>query len=512
MEAPPPLHIVGCVIASRPAAELIDGLAAQLRRERAVVMVKSAQGATFVRFNAPDARLVTLAAKAVQRHGAALRFGFAAGQRDTATTGGDGGLNISTRSMVQASDLAAGAADGEVLVSPQMALTLIEAGLSLRSRQVHLTGGRSVAACLVGPPEVAPGSGALATAAAGLPGTPVAPQEPGPPAEAPSQSLVSVFEALGQQAFEVARRQQELEARQDALLGRMTLVEEGQPSTHHLAELEAALDAQRERIEARLADVEQLERRVGQLQRTSTDLERRLADQLRRRDEVESLKALCDDLLAQLGDLQPRLADVTALRAQLHPLTDQAQALTQVLQAAQQSASGCEQRLGRLEADATALQAQLAPLAQRTPQLAALRVEVDELHSRAARGRADVAYLAEHQERLSQLRTGVDELLGRAAGLDEKIAGIEARRTLVEEVHAQAGSLSHMLGDLQLHLERLSEQRAMVDHVGEKLARLEYTLQEGQATLRALQREREVAERIEQGLKALRARGAAQAG
>jgi hypothetical protein len=57
-----------------------------------------------------------------------------------------------------------------------------------------------------------------------------------------------------------------------------------------------------------------------------------------------------------------------------------------------------------------------------------------------------------------------------------------------------------------VNLEMLGEQRAVVDHVGEKLARLDFTLQEAHNTLRALQRERELAERVEQGIKALRAR------
>jgi hypothetical protein len=65
-----------------------------------------------------------------------------------------------------------------------------------------------------------------------------------------------------------------------------------------------------------------------------------------------------------------------------------------------------------------------------------------------------------------------------------------------------------MLGDINLNLEMLSEQRAVIDDVGEKLARLDFTVTEAQNTLRALQREREVAERIEQGIKALRSRGA----
>jgi hypothetical protein len=66
-----------------------------------------------------------------------------------------------------------------------------------------------------------------------------------------------------------------------------------------------------------------------------------------------------------------------------------------------------------------------------------------------------------------------------------------------------------MLDDIHVNLEVLSEQRAVIDDVGEKLARLEFTVQEAHNTLQALQRERELAERIEQGIKALRARNAA---
>jgi hypothetical protein len=76
-------------------------------------------------------------------------------------------------------------------------------------------------------------------------------------------------------------------------------------------------------------------------------------------------------------------------------------------------------------------------------------------------------------------------------------------------VQARANSIVHVLDDINVNLEMLSEQRAVVDHVGEKLARLDYTVQEAHNTLRALQREREVAERIEQGIKALRARSSA---
>ncbi len=119
-----------------------------MRRERAVVTVKDIRGATFVRFNAPDARLLTLACEAVlgSTGQSTLRFGFASGVKEPAEPGQDG-LSISHRSIAQASDLAAGARDGEVLVSPQLAALLVESGLTFQSKDVHLQGGRIVAAC-----------------------------------------------------------------------------------------------------------------------------------------------------------------------------------------------------------------------------------------------------------------------------------------------------------------------------------------------------------------------------
>ena len=100
------------------AAELIDAFATQMRRERAAVMSKSAQGATFVRFNAVDTKLVGLAVRALRGQvPPLLRFGFAIGVKEPTAPVPNEGLDVGTRVIVQANDLAAGAADGEVLVA-----------------------------------------------------------------------------------------------------------------------------------------------------------------------------------------------------------------------------------------------------------------------------------------------------------------------------------------------------------------------------------------------------------
>jgi hypothetical protein len=531
------LHIVGCVLAAKPAPELIEAFVAQVRRERAAVLVRSTQGATFVRFGASDARLVSLALDAARGTAPVrLRFGFAVGTKEPGGAGGEG-LDISTRSIVQANDLAAGAEDGEVLVSPQLAVWLIESGVALRSKQVTLPGGRVVPGCVLEQPAAAgepgtpavrptvdprvdPRAGAVADvrpkarAAGGLAPLSAAPEAPAaaePPTGAlqRADALGGVFRALLAQAEEIARRQGELEARQDAVLGKMTLVDEGSVSARHLGEMESELDAQVARVEARLDFIDGLERRVGNVQSVIADVERRLSAQLHRRSEVESLKVLCDTLLAQLVEAQPRLEEVAALQGRLLPMTSQVAALAQTLEDSQRGLAAFEGRLAELDRGAGAVERKIDSLGEREAIVQTVKAEVDHLREVSERSRADLQFVTDRQGDLAALRAQVDGLLGRVDETDGKIGLIESRRKMVEEAQASVSHMTHVLGDIQLKLEVLNEQRVVIEHVGDKLARLDFTVQEAQNTLRALQREREVAERIEQGIKALRARSGA---
>lgn len=448
MEAP--FALVGCVLTAKPAAEAIDAFVAQARRERAVIMSKSAQGATFVRFNATDGRLVALARQATfGRARPALRFGFVAGTRETLTatsegaakrgaaagpgTGSaEGGVSLSARSIVHAHQLAAGAADGQVLVSGPLAVRLIEEGFALRSRPVRLPGGQRLAACVLEPDATAATAAppdttdraATSAKAAGSDDTAGATS-----ASTQAASLGQVLQALQTQTEAVTLRQQDLEARQDAALARMTLVEEGTRPSRHLAELEAEVEVQLTRAESRLTFIDQLEQRLERLHAAAAELDHRISEQLRRQAEADRLRQQCDELEARMASAQGRLGDLAASQQEL---------------------------------------------AERAPQ--------------------------------------IDALVGRIGQAEAEIERVASRRPLVEDVRSQADALTHMLGDIDLKLERLSEQRAMIDDAGERLARLEYTLREAQNTLRALQREREMAERIERGLKALRSRrGASEA-
>jgi chromosome segregation ATPase len=519
-------QLVGCVLSSGQATELIDAFVAQVRRERAVVMVKSAQGSTFVRFNATDARLVALACKAVaDPAGTLLRFGFAGGARDAAPAAAES-PTVATRSIVEANDLAAGAGDGEVLISPQLAATLIEAGFGMRTKQIHLPGGRTVAACALdvpGAPRSAPaGAAAAASSMTSAPSTDArallqpsrggeaagsAVASAGGIAPAQAQALGAVLRTLAAQSEEMARRQLELEARQDAVLAKMRLVDEGSgPVIKHLAQVEAELDAQLARVEGKIAFIGDLEQRFGQLHKTAAAIEGALADQPARRAELDSLKALSDELVQQMVEAQHRVQAVSAAQQQLQPLAAQATDLVQSLQEMRSSVEALQQRLDRLEVTSESLDLLLASIASREQAAQVLKLELERVRELGEAGRNDLQFMSAQRETLAELRVKVEALSREASEADGKLAQVESRRKLAEELQVRTEGIGHMLADIQLHLEMIGEQRPAIEHAGEKLARLEFMLQEAQNTLRALQREREVAERIEQGLKSLRAR------
>ena len=398
--------------------------------------------------------------------------------------------------------MAAGAADGEVLVSPQLAVMLIDAGFSFRSRQVHLAGGRVLAACAL---ELEVSAAAPAT-----PAIPAA-AHTAPAALAPkAEALGDVMHALLAQADEMARRQAELEARQDAVLAKMTLADEGSLSARHLEALEAELNAQVARVEIKLDFISGIEQRVQHLKSTLEQAEHKIAERLPRLAEVEGLKGLCDALVAQMVEAHEKLTGVAAAQERLLPMTPQVAALAQALEQSQQMLAVLQGRLTALERGSAGVQQEIESLADREAVVQVVKAEVEELALVGRQARADLQFLSEHRGDVTELRSKVAALLGEIEQTDVKIAAVASRHKTVEEVQARANAITHMLGDIQLNLEMLGEQRAVVDHVGEQLARLDYTVQQAQNTLRALQREREVAERIEQSMKALRMRGGIQ--
>jgi len=233
-------------------------------------------------------------------------------------------------------------------------------------------------------------------------------------------------------------------------------------------------------------------------------------------DELGRASALKEQVLAELARVQTQQLDAVAQSDAAEEHIRRAEQLARQLELrhAQLAHSGehvtaLEERLGELDRSAEAVERKIQSLADRDVVVQAVKAEVDQIRQISSRSKADLQYVAEHRSEVSALRAQVEALLGRVDETDGKIALIESRRQVVEEVQSRTEGITHMLDDIHVNLEVLSEQRAVIDDVGEKLARLEFTVQEAHNTLQALQRERELAERIEQGIKALRARNAA---
>src|SRR5262249_20208848 len=128
------------------------------------------------------------------------------------------------------------------------------------------------------------------------------------------------LEAFGDRMTAMATRAPELEAKMEAILGKMTVVEEGTHKAARLHETVAELDEQISLVTARVPFVEKLEERLNGLNAVSADGDHKLQEELARRAELEALKSACDGLEAQMADAQHKLDAVRQLQQRLVPL------------------------------------------------------------------------------------------------------------------------------------------------------------------------------------------------
>ncbi len=100
----------------------------------------------------------------------------------------------------------------------------------------------------------------------------------------------AALEAFGDRLTSFRARTPELEATMDAILGRLSEVEDGTKAATRLGELASELDAQLTRVTGRIQFVDKLEGRINTLHVLTADVDRKLAEQLARRAELDTLK------------------------------------------------------------------------------------------------------------------------------------------------------------------------------------------------------------------------------
>ena len=98
------------------------------------------------------------------------------------------------------------------------------------------------------------------------------------------------LQTFGERMTAVSTRAPELEAKVDAILGKMSLVENASQKAAWVKESMSELDGQVSRLEARASLVEKIEERLNGLNTLSTEIDRRLEQQLERRTDFDILK------------------------------------------------------------------------------------------------------------------------------------------------------------------------------------------------------------------------------
>lgn len=133
--------------------------------------------------------------------------------------------------------------------------------------------------------------------------------------------------AFGERMTAVSMRAPELEAKVDAILSKMSLVENASLKAAWLNESMSALDGQVSRVEARASLVEKIEARLNGLNTLSTEIDRRLEQQLERRSDFDRLQTASDGVVAQIVDAHHQLEALNALQTRFVPLVEQVHAL-----------------------------------------------------------------------------------------------------------------------------------------------------------------------------------------
>ena len=255
-------------------------------------------------------------------------------------------FSISNRYIAQAHDLAAAARPGEVLVTPQLALLLVESGFTFDAREVRVCQRPQGHGLRAGPgvERCADDRRAQATSTTRVGAT-----------EKKAGALGSVFQVLMAQAEEIARKQGELEARQDAALDKAAPADEGTASRP--AGLEADLDAQLPRLEARLrgpstrsnsaspgwsrrsralaeqeALVQAVKAEVENIRQISGRSKADLQFVSEHRNDVSELRAKVEDLLGRVADTDGKIEMIESRRKMVEEVQSRANSIIHMLE------------------------------------------------------------------------------------------------------------------------------------------------------------------------------------
>jgi len=235
----------------------------------------------------------------------------------------------------------------------------------------------------------------------------------------------------------------------DAITGKLQLVDESARKAARFEEVQADIDRQMTRLNARIEFVTRLEERVNALHALGEEVNHKLETQLARRAEVDSMKTLLEGVAALAGDAQGKLDGVATLQAKLLPLATQVAAL--------------KNAVDKLEGDAQRLHDQRRAIAEHEKRLSEMQ--------ESARS---VSTLVD--ERLRQIQ-GLSEEMKRATALrDELLAELSRTQGRQREVAAQVDASEDQVKRLESLAVQLEKRRAQLAFSDKRIAAFEARL------------------------------------
>ena len=259
----------------------------------------------------------------------------------------------------------------------------------------------------------------------------------------------SALEAFAERTSAMIGRTPEIEARLEAMLGKMALLEEGNESHRRLGLLTSGLDAELMRMGGRMQFVEKVEERMNALYALSTQVEHKVAEQATRRAEIEGLAQHCDSLGTQITYAQQQLEGVLAQQGRLLPLAAEVSALGEALRSSQATAT----TMKKGEAAALEQQARLAGLIEHGMRQA-----------------------AETTDRLRQVQGLGQDLTQVAARSDEVMAQLTQVQARQRDVLAQVSLTEDQMQRAEAAARQLDHRRSLLVHTEKSLASFEARL------------------------------------
>ncbi|MCW5656573.1 MAG: hypothetical protein KIT60_02610 [Burkholderiaceae bacterium] len=311
----------------------------------------------------------------------------------------------------------------------------------------------------------------------------------------------AALDSFGERAAAMMSRVPELDARIQAVLGKLALIDAGNQSAALLSELADDLSARVERVDGRLQFVERLEQRVNGLHTMTAEVDQKLSEQLARRAEVEGVKNQCDTLLTQLVDVQHKLEGVAALQARVLPLAGQVATL-------QQSVERCQQLVHEAQVDEAALHAQRAHLlelveqnktlsgesAERLQQLRGAAVELDRAGALKESLLAELARVqAAQRDAVAQTEAAEDRIQraeAMARQLDQRCAQVLSRQDELGALEGRLDELDRGADRVQQKIQALGDQEALVQAVKAEVENIRQVSERSMADLQLVGEQR----------------------